>query len=517
VFVTDIHHRDYLILRTIETDWEENTTTWEDKPSTISSIGNLFLTYENRWYTWDITEHIQKALADGEIGFSLICDEHLINGHVYLNAKESATYQPTIEVSYVVLNEQPVAKANGPYEVTANETFSFNVSGTTDPDGTIVGYRWDFENDGTYDTDWLEDGNVSHSYEQSGEYTARLEIVDDADATDSDTALVIVESQPNQPPQAKVNGLYNGYVGSALRFYSSGSTDSDGSIVSYFWEFGDSTNSTSRNPSHVYSEEGTYTVTLTITDDDGATASNSTTAVIAVANNPPSQPELYGPQNGDQNTAYTFTVEATDPDDHDVKFVFSWGDGESYTTELMSSGSVTTIQHSWSTYGKYTIAVKALDEHNAASGLVGYAILIDIFYVEHLGYLIDSDNDNVYDQFYSNETFEKTEVEEEGGTYKLDTDNDGSWDYVYDVSEGSLDDYEQEEEEGFPWWIVAAALIVIPVVIYSGYYLYNKRIEAMNMQRARLQKRQIEFKQKQRESKHAKKHSSSQSREFKRI
>jgi chitinase len=85
----------------------------------------------------------------------------------------------------------------------------------------------------------------------------------------------------NQPPQARANGPYSGEAGVALRFSSAGSADADGSIASWRWDFGDGSSSTEANPSHTYANGGSYTVRLTVTDDRGASASDSTQAQIA--------------------------------------------------------------------------------------------------------------------------------------------------------------------------------------------------------------------------------------------
>ena len=76
---------------------------------------------------------------------------------------------------------------------------------------------------------------------------------------------------PNEPPSATVS--VNPTSGSApleVSFTGSGS-DSDGSIASYSWDFGDGTSSTQQNPSHTYQNAGSFTATLTVTDDEGAT------------------------------------------------------------------------------------------------------------------------------------------------------------------------------------------------------------------------------------------------------
>ncbi|NEV62186.1 PKD domain-containing protein [Thiorhodococcus minor] len=81
----------------------------------------------------------------------------------------------------------------------------------------------------------------------------------------------------NQQPIADANGPYSGAPGADIAFSSAGSRDPDGSISSYAWSFGDGSGSSSANPSHRYATPGTYPVSLTVTDDSGATSQPSTT------------------------------------------------------------------------------------------------------------------------------------------------------------------------------------------------------------------------------------------------
>ncbi len=84
----------------------------------------------------------------------------------------------------------------------------------------------------------------------------------------------------NTPPVAEANGPYSGDADSAIVFSSAGSNDPDGAIVAYWWDFGDGYTSTAANPSHVYASGGTYEVSLTVTDEDGVQATDTTSATV---------------------------------------------------------------------------------------------------------------------------------------------------------------------------------------------------------------------------------------------
>jgi PKD repeat protein len=77
------------------------------------------------------------------------------------------------------------------------------------------------------------------------------------------------------------NGDYAAAVSKSVNFTSMGSKDTDGNIVSTLWDFGDDSQSTDSNPTHVYATAGSFTVSLTVTDNDGA--SHTDTALVSVA------------------------------------------------------------------------------------------------------------------------------------------------------------------------------------------------------------------------------------------
>lgn len=97
------------------------------------------------------------------------------------------------------------------------------------------------------------------------------------------TLLVSAAGAPNQSPVAVITGPTTGTVGSALSFSGSQSSDPDGSIASYAWEFGDGQTGSGVSVTKTYATAGSYTVRLTVTDAQGATASRTQTVTISGA------------------------------------------------------------------------------------------------------------------------------------------------------------------------------------------------------------------------------------------
>ncbi|MFL6139372.1 MAG: PKD domain-containing protein [Frankiaceae bacterium] len=162
--------------------------------------------------------------------------------------------------NFGVLNNPPTASFTS--SCTGGQC-SFDASASTD-DGTITSYAWSF-GDGTTGTG----KTTSHTYTKGKTYTVTLTLTDDDGVTGSTTGQV-TPVVPNVLPSASFALSCSTLTCS---FDGTGSTDPDGTIQSYAWDFGDGTGGTGATPSHGYAAPGTYHVTLTVTDDSGGTAS----------------------------------------------------------------------------------------------------------------------------------------------------------------------------------------------------------------------------------------------------
>jgi len=116
-------------------------------------------------------------------------------------------------------------------------------------------------------------------------YDYRVESRDAAGNTATSATAIFATAgpPPNQPPNASfTTSATSGEAPLNVVFDAGGSSDADGSIVAYDWNFGDGTTGGGRTPSHVYTSAGAFTVTLTVTDDDGATDFASRTISVTL-------------------------------------------------------------------------------------------------------------------------------------------------------------------------------------------------------------------------------------------
>ena len=266
------------------------------------------------------------------------------------DATHSATTTATITPAPIA----PNADAGGPYSSTVGTAISFDGTGSSDTDGTVVSFAWDFGDGGT-----AEGPTPSHSYSVDDVFTVTLTVTDNDGLTDVDTATATINpAGGNTPPVASANGPYSGTEGADVLFSSSGSVDPDGNIVSYAWDFGDGNVSAQENPSHIYAAAGTYTVTLTVTDDAGDTSSDATTAtIVAVVVNTPPTADANGPYSAFVGDEITFDGSgSTDSDGAIVTYDWDFGDG---SAEL-NAGSAP--MHTYSTAGQYTVTLTVTDD-----------------------------------------------------------------------------------------------------------------------------------------------------------
>ncbi len=175
------------------------------------------------------------------------------------------------EYTYIKI---PVASfTHSPTNPYTGTVVTFNASTSSDPDGTIVSYFWDF-GDETNSTGEI----TTHTYVDSGDFNVTLTVTDNIGLISRKSIEITILNRP--PIASFTENATTVLVGEFISFNATASYDADGTIVEYFWDFGDSTNATGILVTHAYSTNGTFIVTLYVTDDDGATASVNATKTV---------------------------------------------------------------------------------------------------------------------------------------------------------------------------------------------------------------------------------------------
>jgi PKD repeat protein len=196
-----------------------------------------------------------------------------INGHNYLTQEEWSND----DSGCLQREDTPSASfTTAPSPATAGQAVAFDASASAEPDGSIASYSWDFGDGAT-----ATGAKPAHIYAQADTYSVRLTVTDSGGWQRSSTSAVTV-APGDRPPVASFSfGPPAPVTGQAVAFDGSGSSDPDGTVTSYGWDFGDGATGAGAKPSHAYAAAGSYSVRLTVTDNSGST--NTTAQTVAVS------------------------------------------------------------------------------------------------------------------------------------------------------------------------------------------------------------------------------------------
>lgn len=143
-----------------------------------------------------------------------------------------------------------------------------DASDSTDSDGHIEEYGWDIDSDGRFDF-VSADPVMTIAPLAPGSHPVTLRVVDDTGRSDAAMRVLLVDRF--EPPHAAFDFTPPSPAILDPVFFADDSSDADGKIVAWAWDFGDGRSSRERNPAHRYADPGLFAVTLTVTDDDGLT------------------------------------------------------------------------------------------------------------------------------------------------------------------------------------------------------------------------------------------------------
>ena len=326
-------------------------------------------------------------------------------------------------------NQPPIADAGGPYSGDEGSNIALDASGSTDPDGMIVSYEWDLDNDGMFDDATGVSTNVS--FDDNGIFTVGVRVTDDDGATDETTAQITVN---NVPPSVSAGSPV--IINEGDDFSGSGSfTDPGADIWTATVDYGDgggpqalalNPDKSFSIPTHTYVDDDaddTYTVTVEVTDDDGGVGSASFD--VTVLNVPPSVSACESSQQHAGET-YTDPGSFTDPGINDVPWIgtVDYGEGAGPQALALANDKTYNLSHQYNDAGIFTITVEITDKDggvgsNSCQVLVLPESIVTSSSLEIDGFDVDSDTDG--QQFRLIFTNDPTNI----GEYKQTASNPG--------------------------------------------------------------------------------------------
>ncbi len=244
-----------------------------------------------------------------------------------------------------------------------------DASDSIDPDGTIVRYLWDLDGDGTDDQESTS-AILEHVFDGGGFITLRLTVEDNQ----GERAQLERWIEVNFAPVAQF--LLSTFSPKELQLLSLSdlSRDPDGEIVKWSWHFGDATFSPEPSPRHVYQDSGTMEITLTVTDDKGAT--DQAAAAITVEDLPP-RAVLRPLQGPVLPTGTSFRFDATpsfdlSPNGEIMRYEWSLAEGDGYGVET----SVPILSHAYPEDGTYMVRVRVTDNDGSTHESEGIRVTV---------------------------------------------------------------------------------------------------------------------------------------------
>ncbi|WP_162555741.1 PKD domain-containing protein [Reichenbachiella versicolor] len=238
---------------------------------------------------------------------------------------------------------------------------SFDASLSSDPDGTISSYAWDFGDGTTAST-----AQTSNSYDVPGSYQVVLTVTDDQGATTTKT-LTVTATDPlvNNLPTARITtSVTTGIIPLDVSFDASASSDPDGDALTYTWDFGDGTSGTGALVNHTYDLAGIYDVILTV--DDGNGGVDTETVQIQSSDTPINSNPIaaFVPSVTAGTVPLTVSFDASsssDPDGDALTYAWDFGDN--------TTGTGVTVSHTFTTLGSYTVVLNVSDGNGGTDAI----------------------------------------------------------------------------------------------------------------------------------------------------
>ena len=332
--------------------------------ATFSDPGNDSHSATIAWTTSAANGTIEQSQDEGCGTSGTISSDHVYTDNgihtVLVTVNDGDNGVTTDSVEVIVNNVAPLAEAGS--DVTVDEGSEIIFGGSfADPGNDTHTIEWDFGDGNT------AEGSLSptHAYADNGTYAVTLTVTDDDNGSGSDSLTVTVH---NVAPSVSAGSNQSSDEGSSITLAAEFSDPGSADTHSIAIDFGDGSAPTSDlSASHIYADNGIYTVTVAVTDDDGGIGED--TIEVEVANVAP----LISPLDDQQiysGDIVSFEASFTDvglPDTHIA--TVDWGTGVSNPLPVNQSpgAGTTTGANTFTELGIHTVSVTVVDDDDGVS------------------------------------------------------------------------------------------------------------------------------------------------------
>lgn len=262
-----------------------------------------------------------------------------------------------VTTTVTVVNRPPTGDAGPDQTGVKNELLTFH-SNATDPDKDPLKYEWTQIGGANINLTQTDKPYLTILPAKLGNFTFQL-VVSDGESESAPTNVTArILAQP--PAAVLTSSALLIYLNGSVEFSAERSSDPDGSVARYFYDFGDGKDSgwtEDANINHTYSKPGIFNATLKVRDDDGIVSNNSAPVKITVRNRPPVVRGQVVPEEGNTSTIFRFSVPSGstyDPDGVIVAYDWDFGDGAHATASATS--------HVYKKRGDYEIRFRVTDD-----------------------------------------------------------------------------------------------------------------------------------------------------------
>ncbi|AXT53265.1 PKD domain-containing protein [Aquimarina sp. BL5] len=274
---------------------------------------------------------------------------------LYLNGKLVSGIEPgtSVDTPTAVINASAIT-GDGPLSVT------FDGSGSTDPNGDILTYSWDFGNGDT-----ATDVITSYEFTEFGEADVTLTVNDGNGNIDTETITITI-TDPNVAPVANfTSDIETGIAPVLITFDASSSTDVNNDVLSYSWDFGNGDTAIGVIVAYQFETVGEFDVKLTVGDGK---IEDSITKKIIISDGNPVANIVADVTSGPAPLEVTFDGSGSvDPSNNSLSYSWDFGDG---TTDIGQ-----TVVHTFDTVGSYIVT---LEVNNGQGGVDTNKITVQV-------------------------------------------------------------------------------------------------------------------------------------------